>query len=80
MESGEPEILNQKHCSEVQEACDQNDSEKTETLSCPSQKVWISSQESNELPCPSAADSIEYQESTDEIKIYTIYYNGLEKK
>ena len=80
MEPEEPEILNQIQCSEAKDTCEQNDSERTETLSCPSQKLWISSQESNELPCPNASGSIEYTESTEEMKKYTIYYNELERE
>ena len=80
MESEEHLILNQKQCSEVHEACGQNDSERTDTLSCPSQKLWISSQESDELPCPSASGSMEYQESTEELKKYKIYYNELQRE
>ena len=80
MESEEHLILNQKQCSEVHEACGQNDSERTDTLSCLSQKLWISSQESDELPCPSASGSMEYQESTEEIKKYKIYYNELQRE
>ena len=80
MESEEPEILHHKQCSESQEAYGQNDSERTETLSCPSQKLWTNSQESDELPCPSASGSVEYQESTEKIKKYTIYYDELERE
>ena len=77
MEPQEPEMLIQMQCNDVKGACQQNDSERTETLSSPSQKLWISSQESNELSCPSASGSIEYKEDTEEIKKYTVYYNEL---
>ena len=70
-------MLNQMQHNDVKGTCQQNDSERTETLSSPSQKLWISSQESNELSCPSASGSIEYKEDTEEIKKYTVYYNEL---
>ena len=61
MEPAEPdhEVSPREQCKEaVQEMSDENDSEQTETLSNPSQKLWISSQESDE-PCPSAAQLAE---------------------
>ena len=47
MEPAKPdhEISPREQCKEaVQEMSDENDSEQTETLSKPSQKLWISSQ------------------------------------
>ena len=57
--SEEPEIKIscKDDCIEVHETNDETYSERTETLSCPSQKLWISSQESDELPRLNAISS-----------------------
>ena len=53
---------------EVHETNDETDSERTEALSCPSQKLWISSQDSDELPCPNAISSTESDKNSAEIE------------
>eukprot|EP00112_Aurelia_sp_Birch-Aquarium-sp1_P016568 Seg3771.1 transcript_id=Seg3771.1/GoldUCD/mRNA.D3Y31 product="hypothetical protein" pseudo=true protein_id=Seg3771.1/GoldUCD/D3Y31 len=46
----------------VQEIFDEDDSERMETLSCPSQKLWISSQESDET-CQIAPGLIQHEKT-----------------
>ena len=56
------------------------DSERTETLSCPSQKLWVSSQESDDLPCPNAISSSENEKNSAETEKSSKYYIELQKE
>ena len=70
MEPAEPdcEVSPQEQYEEaVQELCNESDSERTEALSNQSQKLWMSSQESDE-PYRSAAGLVENMPKTENTK------------
>ena len=78
MEPAEPDCENppqEQYKEAVQEVNDESDSKRTETLSNPSQKLWISSQESDE-PYPSATGLVESIPKTENTK----YYNELQQE
>ena len=79
-EESEIKILCKEEFIEVHETNDETDSERTETLSCPSQKLWISSQESDELPCPNAISSSENDKNSAETEKSSKYYTELQKE